>query len=146
LASMKELKILHASNNEITKIDNLEKLKQLRELDLSKNRIRQIEPNSFHNGLIISCLKVEENGLRSLANIERLERLQALHCGGNRLAEFWEVDRLAELIYMMEISLMNNPMTRKPQYRLNIIKKLPNLIVLDSKEITIDERNRIETS
>jgi len=75
LASMKELKILHASNNEITKVDNLEKLKQLRELDLSKNRIRQIEPNSFHNGLIISCLKVEENGLRSLANIERLDRL-----------------------------------------------------------------------
>ena len=62
------------------------------------------------------------------------------------MAEFWEVDRLADLIYMMEISLMNNPMTRKPQYRLNIIKKLPNLIVLDSKEITIDERNRIETS
>jgi hypothetical protein len=29
---------------------------------------------------------------------------------------------------------------------LNIIKKLPNLIVLDGKEITIDERNRIETS
>ena len=84
--------------------------------------------------------------MRSLANVERLDRLQALHCGGNRLAEFWEVDRLADLIYMMEISLMNNPMTRKPQYRLNIIKKLPNLIVLDSKEITIDERNRIETS
>jgi Leucine-rich repeat (LRR) protein len=37
---MKELKILHASNNEITKIDFLEKLKQLRELDLTKNRIR----------------------------------------------------------------------------------------------------------
>lgn len=40
LAPMKELKILHASNNEITKIDFLEKLKQLRELDLTKNRIR----------------------------------------------------------------------------------------------------------
>lgn len=81
---------------------------------MSKNRIRQIEPTSFHNGLIISCLKLEENGLRSLANIERLERLQAFHGGGNRLAEFWEVDRLAELVYLMEISLMNNPMTRKP--------------------------------
>lgn len=46
---MKDLKILHASNNEITKVDYLEKLKQLRELDLSKNRIRQIDPNSFHN-------------------------------------------------------------------------------------------------
>lgn len=62
------------------------------------------------------------------------------------MAEFWEVDRLADLVYLMEISLMNNPMTRKPQYRLNIIKKLQNLIVLDSKEITMEERNRIETS
>ena len=41
---------------------------------------------------------------------------------------------------------MNNLMTRKPQNCLKIIKKLPNLIVLDGKEITIDERNRIETS
>jgi hypothetical protein len=63
---------------------------------------------------MISCLKLEDNGLRSLANIERLERLQAFHVGGNRLAEFWEVDRLAELVYLMEISLNNNPMTRKP--------------------------------
>lgn len=46
----------------------------------------------------------------------------------------------------MEISIHNNPMCRKPQYRLNIIKKLPNLIVLDGREITMDERNRIETS
>ena len=37
---LKELKIFHASNNEIVKIENLEKLRQLRELDLSKNRIR----------------------------------------------------------------------------------------------------------
>ena len=95
---------------------------------------------------MISCLKLEENGLRSLANIERLERLQAFHGGANRLAEFREVDALAELVYLMEISLNNNPMTKKPQYWLNIIKKLPNLIVLDAKEITIDERNRIETS
>jgi Leucine-rich repeat (LRR) protein len=39
-APLKDLKIFHASNNEITKIDFLEKLKLLRELDLSKNRIR----------------------------------------------------------------------------------------------------------
>ena len=37
---LKELKIFHASNNEIVKIEHLEKLRQLRELDLSKNRIR----------------------------------------------------------------------------------------------------------
>lgn len=63
---------------------------------------------------MISCLKLEENGLRSLANIEKLERLQAFHGGANRLAEFREVDALAELVYLMEISLNNNPMTKKP--------------------------------
>jgi len=42
---MKDLKILHASNNEIIKADFIEKLKSLRELDLSKNRIKQIEPH-----------------------------------------------------------------------------------------------------
>ena len=40
---LKDLKILNVSNNEIVKVDFLEKLKSLRELDLSKNRIRQIE-------------------------------------------------------------------------------------------------------
>jgi hypothetical protein len=41
---------------------------------------------------------------------------------------------------------MNNPMCRKPQYRMNILKKLPNLIVLDGKEILFDERSRIDVS
>lgn len=40
LGPLKDLKILLVSNNEITKADFLEKLKQLRELDLSKNRIK----------------------------------------------------------------------------------------------------------
>jgi Leucine-rich repeat (LRR) protein len=44
---MKDLKILNASNNDIVKVDFLDKLRSLRELDLSKNRIRQIDPNSF---------------------------------------------------------------------------------------------------
>lgn len=96
--------------------------------------------------MIISCLKLEDNSLKSLANIEKLERLQAFYGGGNRLAEFSEVDRLAELVYLMEISLQNNPMTRKLQYRNNIIRKLQNLIVLDGKEVTMEDRQRIEST
>jgi hypothetical protein len=44
----------------------------------------------------------------------------------------------------MEISLLNNPMSRKPNYRNAIIKRLPALIILDSKEISPEERLRIE--
>ena len=37
-------------------------------------------------------------------------------------------------------------MTRKPNYRLAIIKRLPALIILDGREITPEERQRIEQS
>jgi hypothetical protein len=40
----------------------------------------------------------------------------------------------------MEIALLNNPMTRKPNYRIAIIKRLPALIILDGKEISPEER------
>lgn len=92
------------------------------------------------NDQMIQTLKIEDNNLRTLANIEKLERLQALHASGNRLAEFWEVDRFSELNFLMELSLFNNPMTRKPQYRQNITKKLTNLLVLDGKEVLPEER------
>lgn len=42
-----ELKILKASRNEIIKIDCLENLKQLKELDVNHNKVRQFDPNSF---------------------------------------------------------------------------------------------------
>lgn len=35
-------------------------------------------------------------------------------------------------------------MSRKPNYRNAIIKRLPALIILDGKEITSDERQRVE--
>jgi Leucine-rich repeat len=84
--------------------------------------------------------------LRNLQNVEKLERLQSLFVSGNRIPEFWEVDRLSELPHLMEIALMNNPVSRKPNYRTAIIKRLPALIVLDGKEITPEERMRIEQS
>jgi hypothetical protein len=72
--------------------------------------------------------------------MEKLERLKSLFASGNRLGEFWEVDRLSDLPHLMEISLMNNPMSRKPNYRNAIIKKLPALIMMDGKDISAEER------
>lgn len=77
--------MLFAADNEIVKIEHLEKLKQLRELDLSKNRIRQIDSNSFYAHHVIMCLRLDDNSLKSIANIEKLEKLQTLFLTGNRI-------------------------------------------------------------
>ena len=39
-------------------------------------------------------LRLEENGLRSLANLHTLGALQSLHVGYNRIAETADLDRL----------------------------------------------------
>ena len=124
-AQLRELKIFNASNNDIVKIDSLEKLRSLAQLDLSKNRIKQVDAGSFIQGFhVISCLKLEENVIRNLNNFEKLERLQSLFMSGNRLAEVWEADKLSELPHLMEVTFMNNPMARKPNFRTSIIKRL----------------------
>jgi len=141
---LKELKMLVASDNEIMKIEHLEKLKQLRELDLSKNRLKQIEPASFYDYHQIMCLRLDDNGLKSLAGIEHLLKLQTLFCAGNRIQELFEIEKLAEMPSLLELSLMQNPVSRKPNYRTVVVKRLLQLLVLDGKEITQEERRRVE--
>lgn len=56
LADLSQLKILNASNNDLTKIEHIDTLYELKELDLSKNKLRQFEPNTFNSSLQIACL------------------------------------------------------------------------------------------
>ena len=144
-APMKDLKILNASNNSITKLEHIDHLKDLREVDLSNNRIRQFESVSFNNSQQIAWLRMEENGLRTLNHIDKLERLQFLFLHSNRIADFWDIEKLENLPKLMELCLTSNPIYKKPMYRASIIKRLQNLLILDAREITTDERERIES-
>lgn len=120
--------MLRLSNNKISKLDSIDNLRNLRELDVNKNKIRQIDSNTFSSNIPIRCLKLEENGLRSLANIQKLYKLQSLFLGGNRLADVYECDKLNELTNLVELVLCGNPLTRKNMYRQNVIKRLPSLV------------------
>jgi len=91
---------------------------------LSKNRIRQIDPNSFYSHHVIMCIRLDDNGLKSLANIEKLEKLQTLFVAGNRIQELFEIEKLAELPQLLELTLLQNPVARKPNYRMVVIKRL----------------------
>jgi Leucine-rich repeat (LRR) protein len=82
---MAELKILKASRNEIIKVDCLENLKQLKELDINHNKVRQFDPNSFEGKLPIKCLKIDDNGLKNFMHIQKLLRLQHLFANSNKI-------------------------------------------------------------
>lgn len=146
-SQLKELRILKANNNEITKIEYLDNLLQLKELNVNNNKIRQFEPyhssqvfvlnnifrNSFSPMNSIKCLKINDNGLRNFANIQRLYKMQHLFANSNRINDFPDIDKLLELPNLKELELNGNPLCRRPGYRQILLKKLTPLLYLDGK-------------
>jgi len=70
----------------------------------------------------ILCLKIEENGLKTLMNIERLQKLQQLSICGNRIADFWDVEKLESLGKLFDLNMNSNPIIKKPGYRQSVLK------------------------
>jgi len=73
------------TGNEISKVEGLENLCELMELVLDRNKIKQISEFSFMSQQQLQELHIEENRLRSLANLQCLETLKRLYAGNNRI-------------------------------------------------------------
>ena len=58
----------------------------------------------------------------------------------NQVADLKEILHLRKLKNLQVLWLSENPVTKHPNYRLFCIKNLPNLIKLDDKNISREER------
>lgn len=67
-----------------------------------------------------------------------------LHVAGNRIQDLYEIDKVADMPMLAEVSLMQNPIARKPNYRMFVIKRMPNLVIFDGREVSFDEKKRVE--
>lgn len=74
--------------NEISQVDGLEGLHQLRELALDRNRIKALSDNSFIAQNVLLELHLAENRIRELSNLEPLTELRKLFLGMNKLQVF----------------------------------------------------------
>ncbi|KAJ0237658.1 U2 small nuclear ribonucleoprotein A' [Hirschfeldia incana] len=97
------------SDNEIVKLENFPLLNRLGTLIINNNRITRINPNIG----------------------EFLPKLHTLVLTNNRLVNLVEIDPLASIPKLQYLSLLDNNITKKPNYRLYVIHKLKSLRVLD---------------
>ncbi|KAL2897484.1 U2 small nuclear ribonucleoprotein A' [Bienertia sinuspersici] len=110
------------SDNEIVKLENFPYLNRLGTLLLNNNRITRINPNIG----------------------EFLPKLHTLVLTNNRLVNLAEIDPLASLPKLTFLSLLDNNVTKKPNYRLYVIHKLKSLRVLDFKKVKQKEREEAD--
>ncbi|WCJ17961.1 U2 small nuclear ribonucleoprotein A [Euphorbia peplus] len=110
------------SDNEIVKLENMPYLNRLGTLLINNNRITRINPNIG----------------------DFLPKLHSLVLTNNRLVNLVEIDPLASLSKLHFLCLLDNNITKKPNYRLYVIYKLKSLRVLDFKKVKIKERVEAE--
>lgn len=112
----KDLRILLLQNNQISKIENVSKLKALKYLNLALNNIKVIE------------------GLEFCEDLEKLDLtvnfIEDLNC----------LDKLKANERLKDLYLVGNPCTQIEGYRHIVIATLPQLQSLDGKQISRSER------
>lgn len=110
------------TDNAIARLEGFPKLHRLRTLLLSNNRISRIAPNLE----------------------EQIPNLEWLVLTNNRINNLQDLDPLWTLTKLKYLSLIDNSVTKKSQYRLYVISRCKRLKVLDFRKIT--EKERVEAA
>ncbi|CAI0393298.1 unnamed protein product [Linum tenue] len=137
---------LDLRGNKIPVIENLGATEdQFDTVDLSDNEIVKLENLPFLNRL--GTLLLNNNRItRISARIgEFLPKLHSLVLTNNRLVNLVEIDPLSSLPKLQFLSLLDNNITKRPNYRLYVIFKLKSLRVLDFKKVKAKERAEAES-
>merc|ERR1712086_806656 len=151
LSTLKECKHLALSSNNIDKIGNLAGMEKLVVLSLGRNNIKKLE-NLDGLGARLEQLWISYNSISSLAGIEKLRVLKVLFISNNKISDFKEVNRLAELSSTLEeVVLFGNPLHMgiigkdgELAWADQVLTALPTLKKLDGIS-AVDWRNKMDS-
>ena len=110
---------LDLSDNEIKKLDNFPRMLRLCTVLLTNNHITRVDGRAGRN----------------------LPNVHHVILTNNRIANLSELDGFAQFPSLSTLSLVDNPVTRRPNYRAYVIHKVPQLKVLDFRKIKPKERD-----
>lgn len=141
LDKMVELRCLYLGKNLITRIEGLESLRNLTILDLSNNRLSHVENLSCCP--ILQTVNLSHNALstpESIAHFQECLALTTIDVTNNRLAcdeAFFDV--IQGIPALAALSINGNEITKLPTFRKRMIGRMPRLGYLDRP---VDEQER----
>lgn len=120
IASRDLFDTIDLTDNEIKKLENFPRLLRTSSLLLGNNSISRIDPEFF--------------------SPKQLPSLHTLILTNNRILDLVDLEPLKEFAQSLRhLSLLDNPVTKKPHYRYFVISKLPKLRTLDFKRVRTAE-------
>jgi len=156
---------LMLDNNNISRIEGLDRMTELRSLHLGGNRISQIE--GLESNLDLRHLNLESNALTCVANVRHLVNLESLNMSCNRVDNLEDIAELKELPKLSNMDISRNTIEAEEgvvefwaefkalkvlryhgnggvrhvtHYRKRIINALPQLTYLDERPVFAVER------
>jgi U2 small nuclear ribonucleoprotein A' len=118
---MDQFDTLDMANNEIKQLGNFPRMKRLTNLVLANNHISLVDGDNLETSL---------------------PNLRTLILTNNKIATFARVDAIAKLRSLEFLALTDNPVCRRPKYRLYAIHRMPTVKVLDFRKVAPAERER----
>ncbi|CAN0028155.1 unnamed protein product [Ectocarpus sp. 8 AP-2014] len=126
---------LNLATNEISRVENLERLTRLSNLDLFCNRLGSV-PGSLDGLALLTRLKdldISENSITSLQPLlSAPASLLRLNVANNSVAGVDQVSYLAPLSALTELVLAGNPLAAEDGYRSRTLRALASLTALDN--------------
>jgi Leucine-rich repeat (LRR) protein len=139
----KKLKILNLRENSLAKIDCINHMEFLSFLDVSFNKLRNCDKTGI--GLLPSLkyFLCDNNYLKNINGFEKFVSAHTMSFENNKIPDYNSLEKLANLEYLKDLDLGNNPVTKSINHRNTIIRMFSNLLKLDKREITKEEREMI---
>ena len=136
-----KLRKIILKDNSLSKIDCLDRLNDLNYINLSNNKLKFLDKASL--GLLPSLKTFfgDNNFLKNINSFEKYKSLELLSFNNNKIADISCLDNLNTLKNLTNLSIINNPINKIENYRKIIILNLPNLKILDNKEIQNNEKS-----
>jgi Leucine-rich repeat (LRR) protein len=141
---MSDVEELHLNNNRLRTIANLSSLHNLRYLNLSGNIVESLTDWYMQLGNIES-LNLSSNKLKSLRGLSRLRSIRLIDLSWNQIDDFDEIEEIALLPVVEQISLNGNPLILEVDWRSKVLARFEERcgdIVLDNEKCSPHELDK----
>ena len=94
---------------------------------------------------LLESATFSSNFISSLRCFKDMDNLRELSLAKNAISDFNELNYLSTCRNLTKLWLKDNPISKVWDYRIQVIRYIPNLIFLDDQQITEDEREMANT-